>query len=102
MPVWYLNWLIQYSTIWLSKSSPPKCIIPLCDLTVISPSSNSNKVTSKVPPPKSNTKIFFVSLLFSFCPTGTGGATSNVLKIFFILKSLSINCLGSLGYFPNP
>ena len=61
--VFFLNCSIQNFIKILSKSSPPKCIIPLCASTLISSFSISNNVTSKVPPPKSNTIIFLISLL---------------------------------------
>mmetsp|Transcript_2182 Transcript_2182/g.4998 ORF Transcript_2182/g.4998 Transcript_2182/m.4998 type:complete len:229 (-) Transcript_2182:130-816(-) len=46
----------------LSKSSPPKCVSPLVDRTSKTPSPTSSTDTSKVPPPKSKTKM--VSLAF--------------------------------------
>ena len=51
------------STIELSKSSPPKNVSPLVDLTSNTPSPNSNIETSKVPPPKSYTAIFLFVFL---------------------------------------
>ncbi len=45
------------STIFWSKSLPPSCVSPLVALTSNTPSPTSKIETSKVPPPKSNTKI---------------------------------------------
>ena len=44
-------------TFW-SKSSPPKWVSPLVDLTSKTPSPNSKTDISNVPPPKSKTAIF--------------------------------------------
>mmetsp|Transcript_2135 Transcript_2135/g.5969 ORF Transcript_2135/g.5969 Transcript_2135/m.5969 type:complete len:261 (+) Transcript_2135:2-784(+) len=41
-----------------SKSSPPRCVSPEVALTSNTPLSMVNNVTSKVPPPKSNTRTF--------------------------------------------
>mmetsp|Transcript_3680 Transcript_3680/g.11336 ORF Transcript_3680/g.11336 Transcript_3680/m.11336 type:complete len:252 (-) Transcript_3680:1181-1936(-) len=40
-----------------SKSSPPKCVSPAVDNTSKTPSCKCNSETSKVPPPKSKTKM---------------------------------------------
>ena len=53
-----LNSETKYSTMALSKSSPPKNVSPLVDLTSKTPSPNSSIDTSNVPPPKSYTAIF--------------------------------------------
>ena len=53
IPESFLNSVIKYSTIVLSKSSPPKKVSPLVDFTSNTPSPNSSIDTSKVPPPKS-------------------------------------------------
>jgi hypothetical protein len=53
IPLSFLNSPIRYSTIALSKSSPPKNVSPFVDLTSNTPSPNSRIETSKVPPPKS-------------------------------------------------
>ena len=42
----------------LSKSSPPRWVSPLVESTSKTPSPNSRMDTSKVPPPRSKTKIF--------------------------------------------
>src|SRR5580658_9820079 len=44
-------------TFW-SKSSPPRKVSPLVDLTSKTPSPISRMETSKVPPPRSKTAIF--------------------------------------------
>ena len=56
--VFLLNSPAQYSTNLLSKSSPPKWVLPFVALTSNNPSSRANKETSKVPPPKSNISTF--------------------------------------------
>ena len=53
IPLSFLNSEIKYSTIELSKSSPPRKVSPLVDLTSKTPSPSSSIETSKVPPPKS-------------------------------------------------
>ena len=53
IPLSFLNSDTKYSTIELSKSSPPKKVSPLVDLTSKTPSPNSRIETSNVPPPKS-------------------------------------------------
>jgi hypothetical protein len=63
IPLSFLNSLIRYSTIALSKSSPPKKVSPFVDLTSKTPSPNSSMETSKVPPPKSYTAIFLFCFL---------------------------------------
>jgi hypothetical protein len=63
IPLSFLNSEIKYSTTALSKSSPPKKVSPLVDLTSKTPSPNSKIETSKVPPPKSYTAIFLFCFL---------------------------------------
>ena len=53
IPLSFLNSEIKYSTTALSKSSPPRKVSPLVDLTSKTPSPSSSIDTSKVPPPKS-------------------------------------------------
>ena len=53
IPFSFLNSDKRYSTIVLSKSSPPKNVSPLVDLTSKTPSPSSKIETSNVPPPKS-------------------------------------------------
>ena len=53
MPLSFLNSEARYSTIASSKSSPPKKVSPLVDLTSKTPSPISKIDISKVPPPKS-------------------------------------------------
>ena len=53
MPLSFLNSEAKYSTIASSKSSPPKNVSPLVDLTSKTPSPISNIEISKVPPPRS-------------------------------------------------
>ncbi len=53
----FIVWTIQ-STILLSKSSPPRRVLPEVDFTSNTPSPISRIDTSKVPPPKSKMTIF--------------------------------------------
>ncbi len=58
MPLSRLNSAaIQSMTRW-SKSSPPRRLLPLVARTSNTPSAISRMDTSKVPPPRSNTRIF--------------------------------------------
>ena len=61
--LWLLNSSIQNFNKALSKSSPPKWVSPLVDLTSNNWPSKLKTETSKVPPPKSKTRIF-LSVLF--------------------------------------
>ncbi len=59
MPVWRWNSFSMYSTNTLSMSVPPSCVSPLVLTTLKPPSFHiSMMVTSRVPPPKSKTRIF--------------------------------------------
>ena len=51
----FIMWCI---TTW-SKSSPPRCVSPFVASTSNTPLSIVSTVTSKVPPPRSNTRMFF-------------------------------------------
>ena len=53
IPLSFLNSPAKYSTIVSSKSSPPKNVSPLVDLTSKTPSPISRIEISNVPPPKS-------------------------------------------------
>ena len=55
----FLNSSANQSMIFSSTSSPPKCVSPSVDNTSKTPSPNSKIETSCVPPPKSNTTIFW-------------------------------------------
>ena len=57
IPSFFLNSFIIKFIKALSISVPPSCVSPEVDLTSNTPSPNSIIVTSKVPPPKSNTNI---------------------------------------------
>ena len=54
-----LNSLTMLSTNALSMSVPPSCVSPLVDTTSNTPSPKSIIVTSRVPPPRSKTIIFW-------------------------------------------
>ena len=59
MPVWRMNSFSMCSTKALSMSVPPSCVSPLVATTLKPPSFHiSMIVTSRVPPPKSKTRIF--------------------------------------------
>ena len=53
IPFSFLNSDNKYSTIALSKSSPPRNVSPFVDFTSNTPSPSSRIETSNVPPPKS-------------------------------------------------
>ena len=57
MPWSLLNSLTKYWSKWLSKSSPPRKVLPLVDFTLNTPFWISRTEISKVPPPKSKTAI---------------------------------------------
>ena len=75
--------LAKWSTIHLSKSSPPKWVSPEVDRTSKTPSPTSKTETSKVPPPKSKTSI--LSLLFLSNPYAKAAAVGSLI----ILKTSS-------------
>mmetsp|Transcript_41507 Transcript_41507/g.124036 ORF Transcript_41507/g.124036 Transcript_41507/m.124036 type:complete len:450 (+) Transcript_41507:629-1978(+) len=55
----FLMSLMKYSITRWSKSSPPRCVSPFVDTTSNTPLSIVRIDTSKVPPPRSNTRMFF-------------------------------------------
>jgi len=62
IPSFDLNVLAKWSTIHLSKSSPPRWVSPDVDKTSVTPSPASITETSNVPPPKSKTKTLLEEL----------------------------------------
>ena len=62
MPSLALKSAASQSTTRLSKSSPPRCVSPEVERTSKTPSPTSSTETSKVPPPRSKTRM--VSLDF--------------------------------------
>mmetsp|Transcript_2792 Transcript_2792/g.8024 ORF Transcript_2792/g.8024 Transcript_2792/m.8024 type:complete len:214 (+) Transcript_2792:1091-1732(+) len=58
-PFLRLNCAIRCCIIRWSKSSPPRCVSPSVAFTSNTPSSMVRRVTSKVPPPRSKTRMFF-------------------------------------------
>ena len=64
-PSVFLNSAVIQSTMRLSQSSPPKRLSPAVASTSKTPSPTSKMETSKVPPPRSNTRILCSSCLFS-------------------------------------
>mmetsp|Transcript_127862 Transcript_127862/g.398208 ORF Transcript_127862/g.398208 Transcript_127862/m.398208 type:complete len:319 (+) Transcript_127862:328-1284(+) len=62
MPSFCLKVSANQSTIFLSKSSPPRWVSPFVESTSQTPSPTSRMETSKVPPPRSKTMM--VSLFF--------------------------------------
>ena len=68
LPVFFLNTLMKCSmTLW-SKSSPPRWVSPLVAITSKTPSAMVRSDTSKVPPPRSKTRMFFSPDDLSFNP----------------------------------
>ena len=65
MPWDLRNSATSQSTIALSKLSPPRWLSPAVDLTSNTPSPISSTDTSKVPPPRSNTRIVWSDSLSS-------------------------------------
>ena len=81
MPFSFSNSLAQYSSNLLSKSSPPKWVSPLIDKTVNFDFSRCKTDTSKVPPPKSKTKMFLVSLKWLFKPYAIAAAVGSLINL---------------------
>jgi len=63
MPVSFLNSAAIQSMTHLSKSSPPRRLLPAVASTSMTPSSMSRMDTSKVPPPRSYTMTFWACSL---------------------------------------
>ena len=63
MPSCFLNSETSQSTIFWSKSSPPRWVSPLVAFTSNTPSPISRMDTSKVPPPRSYTSTVWSSVL---------------------------------------
>lgn len=84
IPFFFKNSDAQYSTILLSKSSPPKCVSPAVALTSNIPSSIVNNDTSNVPPPKSKISTFFSPFPFLSSPYAIAAAVGSliILKTF--------------------
>ena len=76
-----LNSLMKWSTILLSKSSPPKWVSPAVDLTSKIPSSMVKMETSKVPPPRSkmSTLVSFPSHFFLSNPYAIAAAVGSLM-----------------------
>ena len=69
-----MKWSIS---LW-SKSSPPRCVSPLVALTSKTPPSIVSSVTSKVPPPRSKTRMFS-SLSFLSRPYAMAAAVGSLM-----------------------
>ncbi len=65
IPCSFLNSSAIQSTTRLSKSSPPRWLLPLVALTSKTPSPSSRTDTSKVPPPRSKTRMVWSCSLSS-------------------------------------
>ena len=63
LPCLRLMSFMKYSMILWSKSSPPRCVSPLVETTSKTPLSMVRMETSKVPPPRSKTRMFFSPFL---------------------------------------
>mmetsp|Transcript_17883 Transcript_17883/g.44316 ORF Transcript_17883/g.44316 Transcript_17883/m.44316 type:complete len:370 (+) Transcript_17883:716-1825(+) len=57
LPIFFLCMAVTSSASLVSKSSPPRCVSPAVASTVKTPSSILSNDTSKVPPPRSNTRM---------------------------------------------
>ena len=101
IPVSFLNSLIRYSTMALSKSSPPSDVSPFVDFTSNTPSPISSIDTSNVPPPRSYTAIvpdFFLSNPYASA-AAVGSLTIRSTSSPAILPASLVACLcASLKY----
>ena len=74
---------MKWSTMRLSKSSPPRCVSPAVALTSKMPPSMDSSETSNVPPPRSNTSTFAMFLLspsrFLSRPYATAAAVGSLM-----------------------
>ena len=77
-----LNSLMRYSTNRLSKSSPPRWVLPAVALTSNIPSSIDSKETSKVPPPKSNMSTFYSPVFPLSSPYAMAAAVGSLMIRF--------------------
>mmetsp|Transcript_19503 Transcript_19503/g.52382 ORF Transcript_19503/g.52382 Transcript_19503/m.52382 type:complete len:201 (-) Transcript_19503:483-1085(-) len=59
LPCFFWKILTKCAMTRWSKSSPPRCVSPLVATTSNTPLSMVSKLTSKVPPPRSYTRMFF-------------------------------------------
>ena len=71
-----------------SKSSPPKWVSPLVDFTSNTPSPNSRIEISNVPPPRSNTAIFW-SWDFLSKPYAKAAAVGSLMIRFTVKPAIS-------------
>jgi len=79
IPVFLLKSSTQKLTIFTSKSSPPRCVLPFVAFTSKMPCSMTNKLTSKVPPPKSKIKIFFSPDVYLSSPYAIAAAVGSLI-----------------------
>ena len=79
IPVSFLNSSISKSIIRLSKSSPPRRVLPLVDKTSNTPSPISRIETSNVPPPRSYTNIFWFFLSCLSRPYASAAAVGSLI-----------------------
>ncbi|MPM32105.1 hypothetical protein SDC9_78664 [bioreactor metagenome] len=83
-----LNSSASQSMIFWSKSSPPRCVSPLVDLTSNTPSPSSSMEISKVPPPRSNTATF-VSLCCLSSPYARAAAVGSLMMRLTLRPAIS-------------
>ena len=63
----------------LSKSSPPRCVLPAVAFTSKMPSSMANSDTSNVPPPRSKINTFVSPLAFLSNPYAIAAAVGSLM-----------------------